>query len=237
MPGNLQSLQTNCVTGIAKDQQDQLWISMEGGGVDVYNTITKSFKHITKSDRSFYSGLTNDNITNVFIDKKQNIWLSSWNEGVFVLKKGSSKFINYSTKNTPGFASDNIMSIAEDSRGVIWIGTFSKGLHYYTPSDGQFHHCNSKPFYTSGIINSDIRKIIVDSDDAVWVGSTTGLYRVNTNDLVSFTVTSFRDKMSEKLKNHKSTHTINTLYEAKNKEIWIGTDGAGLFSYDKKKAI
>ncbi len=86
LPGNLQSLQTNCVTGIAKDQQDQLWISMEGGGVDVYNTITKSFKHITKSDRSFYSGLTNDNITNVFIDKKQNIWLSSWNEGVFVLK-------------------------------------------------------------------------------------------------------------------------------------------------------
>ena len=235
LPGNLQSLQTNCVTGIAKDQQDQLWISMEGGGVDVYNTITKSFKHITKSDRSFYSGLTNDNITNVFIDKKQNIWLSSWNEGVFVLKKGSNKFINYSTKNTPGFASDNIMSIAEDSRGVIWIGTFSKGLHYYTPSDGQFHHCNSKPFYTSGIINSDIRKIIVDSDDAVWVGSTTGLYRVNTNDLVSFTVTSFRDKMSEKLRNHKSTHTINTLYEAKNKEIWIGTDGAGLFSYDKKK--
>ena len=231
LPGNSQSLQTNCVTGIAKDHEGQLWISMEGGGVDVYNPVSKTFKHITRSDNSFYFGLTNDNITKVFIDKKQNIWLSSWNEGIFLLKKGSRNFINYSTKNT-GLASDNIMSITEDSRGVIWIGTFAKGLHYYTPSDGKFHHCNSKPFHT--VMNLDIRNVMVDSDNAVWVGSTTGLYKVTTKDFVTFSVVSFRDKMSEKLKNHKSTHTINTLYEAKNKEIWIGTDGAGLFSYNKK---
>lgn len=236
LPGNTQSLQTNCVTGIAKDHEGHLWISMEGGGVDVYNPEDKSFKHITKTDKSFYSGITNDNITKVFIDKKQNIWLASWNEGIFFLKKGSRTFINYSTKNTSGLTSDNIMSIAEDSRGVIWIGTFSKGLHYYTPSDGQFHHCNAKSFYKSGLANLDIRKVIVDSDDTVWVGSTTGLYNVTTNDFVSFSVTSLRDKMSEKLKNHKSTHTINTLYQAKNKEIWIGTDGAGLFSYNKRTA-
>ncbi|SHM31122.1 hybrid sensor histidine kinase/response regulator [Flavobacterium saccharophilum] len=232
LPGNPQSLQTNCVTGIAKDHEGQLWISMEGGGVDVYSPVTKKFKHINKSDASFYSGLTNDNITKVFIDKKDNIWLASWNEGVFLLKKGSRNFINYNTKNTPNLASDNIMSIAEDSRGVIWIGTFAKGLHYYTPSDGQFHYCNSKPFYN--VMSRDIRSVMVDSDDAVWVGSTTGLYKVTTKDFVTFSVVSFRDKMSEKLKNHKSTHTINTLYEAKNKEIWIGTDGAGLFSYNKK---
>jgi signal transduction histidine kinase/ligand-binding sensor domain-containing protein/DNA-binding response OmpR family regulator len=237
LPGNPQSLQTSCVTGIAKDSEGQLWISMEGGGVDVYNPKTKIFRHITKSDTSLYSGLTNDNITNVFIDKNQNIWLSSWNEGIFVLKKGSRNFINYNTKNTPGLTSDNIMSIAQDSRGVIWIGTFAKGLHYYTPSDSQFHHCDSKPFYTNGLINLDIRKVIADSDNAVWVGSTTGLYKVNTDDFVTFSVTSFRNKMSEKLKNHKSTHTINTLYQAKNKEIWIGTDGAGLFSYNKKRDL
>ncbi|PXY39737.1 hybrid sensor histidine kinase/response regulator [Flavobacterium cheongpyeongense] len=237
LPGNAQSLQTSCVTGIAKDNEGQLWISMEGGGVDVYDPKTKLFKHITKSDTNFYSGLTIDNITNVFIDKNQNIWLSSWNEGIFVLKKGSKKFINYNTKNTQNLTSDNIMSIAQDSRGVIWIGTFAKGLHYYTPSDGQFHHCNSKPFHTNGLTNLDIRKVLVDSDDAVWVGSLTGLYKISTTDFVSFSVTSFRDKMSEKLKNHKSTHTINTLYQTNNKEIWIGTDGAGLFSYNKKTDV
>ena len=236
LPGNPQSLQTNCVTGIAKDHEGQLWISMEGGGVDVYNPENKSFKHITKSDNRFYSGLTVDNITKVFIDKKQNVWLISWNEGIFVLKKGSKNFINYNTRNTLNLVSDNIMSIAEDSRGVIWIGTFSKGLHYYTPSDGQFHHCNAAPFYKKGLTNLDIRKIIVDSDDDVWIGSTTGLYKVSTKDFVTFSVTSLRDKMSEKLKNRKSTHTINTLHQSKNKEIWIGTDGAGLFSYNKKTA-
>ncbi|KAF2514862.1 hybrid sensor histidine kinase/response regulator transcription factor [Flavobacterium foetidum] len=231
--GNPQSLQINCVTGIAKDDKGRLWISMEGGGVDVYDPKHKKFQHITKSDRSFCSGLNDDNITKVFIDKKQNVWLASWNEGIFFLKNGSSNFINYNTKNTPGLASDNIMSIAEDSKGTIWIGTFSKGLHYYTPSDGKFRHCNSKEFYRHSITNLDIRKVMVDSDDEIWIGSTTGLYRVRTLDLVSFSVTSLREKMSEKHKNHKSTHTINSLYQSKNNKIWIGTDGAGLFSYDK----
>jgi signal transduction histidine kinase/ligand-binding sensor domain-containing protein/DNA-binding response OmpR family regulator len=235
--GNPQSLQTNCVTSVAKDNDGQLWIGMEGGGVDVYNQNTKIFKHITKNNTSFCSGLTNDNITKVFIDKKQNVWVCSWNEGIFFLRNGSRKFVNYNTRNSLGLASDHIMDIAEDSRGIIWIGTFSKGLHYYNPLDGQFHHCNSKPFSNDGALNSDIRKVMIDSDDAVWVGSTTGLFKVTTNDFIDFSVISFRDKMSEKLKNHKSIHTINTLYEDKNKEIWIGTNGAGLLSYSKKTDV
>ena len=235
--GNSNSLQTSGVTSIAKDGAGQLWISMEGGGVDVYDPTIKDFKHITKLDTRFYSGLTNDNITKVFIDKKQNIWLSSWNEGIYFLKNGSKKFINYNTKNTPGLTSDHIMAIAEDSRGVIWIGTFSKGLHYFDPATGKFHHCNSKPFHKNGELNSDVRTVLVDTDDVIWVGTTTGLFNVMTNNFIAFSVKSFRDKMSEKLKNHKSTHTINTLYQTINKEIWIGTDGAGLFSYNKKSDV
>lgn len=237
IPGKPNSLQTSCVTSIAKDDANQLWISMEGGGVDVYNLITKDFKHITKLDTRYYSGLTNDNITKVFMDKKKNVWLCSWNEGIYFLKYGSNQFINYNTKNTPGLVSDHIMSIAEDSRGIIWIGTFSKGLHYFNPKEGKFQHCNTKPFHENGEMNSDVRTVLADSDDVIWVGSTTGLFKVMTTDFISFSVTSFRDKMSEKLKNHKSTHTINTLYQAKNKEIWIGTDGAGLFSYNKQSDV
>ena len=129
------------------------------------------------------------------------------------------------------------MAIAEDSRGVIWIGTFSNGLHYFNAKESKFHHCNTKPFQVNGEMNSDVRTVLADSDDVIWVGSTTGLFKVMTRDFITFSVTSFRDKMSEKLKNHKSTHTINTLYQAKNKEIWIGTDGAGLFSYNKKSDV
>jgi signal transduction histidine kinase/ligand-binding sensor domain-containing protein/DNA-binding response OmpR family regulator len=235
--GNPKSLQTNSVTSIAKDSQGQLWISMEGGGVDVYNPLTKDFKHINNSDNTYCSGLKNNNIQTIYIDKNQNIWLGSWNEGIFFLKKGSKNFINYNTKNTLGLTSDRIISFSEDSKGVIWIGTFLEGLHFFDPINAKFYHCDSPPFIKNNISNSDVRKVLVDSNDAIWVGTTTGLYQVITNDNIHFTVVSYKSKMSEKLNDHKSIHTITSLYEAKNKELWIGTDGAGLFSYNQKSKV
>jgi hypothetical protein len=126
------------------------------------------------------------------------------------------------------------MSFSEDSKGIIWIGTFLKGLHFFNPAESKFYHCNFKPFIKDGISSADVRKVLVDSNDAIWIGTTTGLYQVVSQDNITFRVESFKNKMAKNLKDHKSIHTITSLYEAKNKELWIGTDGSGLVSYNPK---
>ncbi|HSD07675.1 hybrid sensor histidine kinase/response regulator transcription factor [Flavobacterium sp.] len=229
---NSNSLQSSSVTSITKDKSGKLWISMEGGGVDVFDSKTKKITHINAHDNSFISGLTNNNVQEVFIDSKQNVWLGVWNEGVFLLKKGSRKFINYNTKNTKGLSSDRVMSFAEDSKGNIWIGTFQSGLSYFDSSKNVFFRCDSKPFQEYLLPTSCVRKIIVDSDDILWVGTIRGLFGVKKIGN-SFSVFSLKEKMS-KILNNIRTHTILSLYESKNKLIWIGTDGSGLFNYNKK---
>ncbi|KIA87682.1 hybrid sensor histidine kinase/response regulator transcription factor [Flavobacterium sp. AED] len=234
LPTNTNSLQTNSVTGIEKDNSGKLWISMEGGGVDVLDSSTKVFKHINNKDTKNYSGLTSNNILTVFIDSKQNIWLGSWNDGIYFLKKGSKTFVNFTSKNTTGLRSDQIFSFSEDSKGIIWIGSYMRGLHYYEPQKKEFHHCDSQPFVTNNLNTANIRKVLVDSRNVIWVATIDGLYQVHRNPNATFSVVSMKNVMSKSIKSNKSTNTILSLYESKNKIIWIGTAGSGLFSYDAK---
>ena len=224
------SLQAKSVTGIAKDKTGKLWISLEGGGVDYYDPITSINKHVNSKNASFLSGVKSDDIQTVFIDSKENVWLGSWDEGIYFLKKGSNSFVNFNTNNSQGIASNRMMSFSEDSNGIIWIGTYLRGLHYYVPAENKFYHCESTPFSLNGLTNGDIRKVLVDSKNRIWIGSTLGLFRVTHDKNFKFSVEALKNQMMKDKKMQKN-QSVLSLYESQNKQIWIGTDGAGLFSY------
>jgi len=231
---NDNSLQTSYVTSIIKDKKGNLLISNEGGGLDIYNLADKSYIHVNKNNQNYYSSLDAVDIQTIFIDSKQNIWVGSWDRGIYFLKNGTTKFVNYNTANTSGLKSNRIFSFSEDSKGRIWIGTFIKGLHYFDNKSNTFIHCDSKPFTENALDNAFIRKVFVDSDDVLWVGTILGLYQVNLRDNSSFTVTKMRDVMFKDKTKYNSIQTILSIYESNDKKIWIGTDGEGLFSYNKK---
>ncbi|MXO04806.1 two-component regulator propeller domain-containing protein [Flavobacterium sp. HBTb2-11-1] len=234
LANNENSLQTSYVTSVAKDKKGNLLISNEGGGLDIYNLANKSFIHVNKTNQSYYSGLDAVDIQVIFIDSRQNIWLGSWDRGIYFLKNGTSRFVNYNTANTPGLKSNRIFSFSEDSKGRIWIGTFIKGLHYFDNKNNTFVHCDSEPFVKNGLDNAFIRKVFVDSDNVLWVGTILGLYQINIKDESGFKVTKMRDAMFGGINKNNSIQIILSIYESNDKTIWIGTDTQGLFSYNKK---
>lgn len=231
---NKNSLSSPSVTGLIKDGKGDLWISMDGGGIDVYNEKKSSFIHVSSTNESIYSGLTNDYLECAFIDSKNNIWLGSWNDGIFFLPSGSKQFINYNTNNTNGaLASNTILSIDEDEEGTIWIGTFFKGLHTFSYNDKTFKRCDSKPFVESDLTEVDVRKVLIDSRQNIWVGTTKGLFKLIKDANNEFHVVSYVDKMAEKYNNYLTSSHILTLYESlDNQKIWIGTRGAGLCEFN-----
>ncbi len=234
LANNENSLQTSYVTSVAKDKKGNLLISNEGGGLDIYNLNNKSYIHVNKTNQNYYSGLDAVDIQSIFIDSKENIWLGSWDRGIYFLKNGTSRFVNYNTANTPGLKSNRIFSFSEDSKGRIWIGTFIKGLHYFDNKSNTFVHCDTEPFVKNGLDNAFIRKVFVDSDNVLWVGTILGLYQVNIKDETGFKVTKMRDAMFGGINKNNSIQIILSIYESNDKTIWIGTDTQGLFSYNKK---
>ncbi|AWG22028.1 hybrid sensor histidine kinase/response regulator [Flavobacterium faecale] len=234
---NENSLQTSSVTGVVRNKAGKLLISTEGGGLDIYDTTNKKFIHVNKKSQGYYSGLNSEDIQTVFVDSKQNLWLGSWSGGIYFLKNGSNKFVNYNTANTSGLKSNRVFSFSEDASGRIWIGSFIQGLHYYDPAKGAFVHCEAKPFAASALDVAYVRKVFVDSDNDIWVGTILGLYKVHVENQNSFQVTSMREAMFKNMTKHNSIQTILSVYESNDKMIWIGTDGGGLFSYNKKTKV
>ncbi|MET0945477.1 MAG: two-component regulator propeller domain-containing protein, partial [Flavobacterium sp.] len=222
---NNNSLQTSYVTSVIKDKKGNLLISNEGGGLDIYNLINKSYIHVNKNNQNYYSGLDATDIQTIFLDSKQNIWIGSWDRGIFFLKNGTTRFINYNTANTAGLKSNRIFSFSEDSKGRIWIGTFIKGLHYFDNKNNTFIHCDSKSFVDNALDNAFIRKVFVDSDNVLWVGTILGLYQVSLKDDSDFKVIKMRDDMFKDKTKYNSIQTILSIYESNDKKIWIGTDG------------
>ena len=233
LPNMPNSLQSSSVTAIAKDNSNKLWIGMDGGGLDIYNLKTRKFTHINDKLRSKIKGLKGLDVQTIFFDSKDNVWVGTWNSGIYFLKKGSNQFINYNVNNTNGsITSNRILSFSEDSKGTIWIGTFLKGLHSYNLKNQQFKHYNSKPFIENNIIYSNIRSVLVDYQDNVWLGTTRGLFKVEKNGQ-NVQVYAIKELVSDKSV-IRNVVSVLSLYEDEKQNLWIGSDGDGLLQYNLK---
>lgn len=229
---NINSLHAASVASIDQDDSGNLWVGMDGGGIDVINKETGIYTHINNENQSAYSGLDGDYILSVHIDSKGNVWAGSWDHGVYFLKKGTHHFVNYTVENTNGgLQSNTVVSIAEDSQGTLWFGSFHNGLHSYNPESGLFTNHAKGKFMEFGIHTLDIWKVLVDRNDQIWLGTTFGLYKVKKLASGEFEVTSLFERLTEQYNNATTANHILSLYESEDGTIWLGTKGAGMAAY------
>ena len=236
LSNNENSLKTPSVMGITKRDNNDLWVATDGGGIDVYNQLTDKITHINTENTTVCSGLTSDYVISIFKDSKGNIWAGSWDNGIYFLKKGAKKFINYNVKNTSGsLASNSIQSFSEDATGEIWIAAFLGGIQSFNPTTKKFTHYNLNPFLNSDFINVDVKKVIVDANDHIWVGtSQNGLYQIKRKGSLIEEVLFYSELMAEKYNNPSDANDILTIYQDHKNNIWVGTRGAGLCKIDAK---
>ena len=217
------------ISSIIKDKQDRLWFSSVDNGVFIYDSSNDEYIHLNDPKNKIAKGLSSLDITSLFIDSQQNIWIASWYNGLYVLKKGRKNFININTDSAPHkLTSNRVVSFSEDSNGVVWIGTFLGGLHSYDLKAEKLTHYNDDQFIDLELDKGNIRKIIVDTYDNVWLGTRKGLFRYKSK--TKF-ITSINEKIESVIKNSGSNLIVFSIYEDINNKIWIGTDGYGLLSY------
>lgn len=178
-------LSTNKVTEFLSNQNggtvlsitrvdDYLLIAAFGDGLFKLDLKTNIITQYAKAE-----GLDNLNLTGLFIDKKNTIWVLTDGGGAYNIEdfsktNGKFKLIKHYLNNIDqtSIPSDVVYSMNQDNNGNLWFGTNS-GLSRF---DGKSFH----NFYEGdGLANSFVYSILKDSTGKFWMSSNKGITSFN----------------------------------------------------------
>jgi signal transduction histidine kinase/ligand-binding sensor domain-containing protein/DNA-binding response OmpR family regulator len=165
-------------------------------------------------------GLSQNTVDCILKDHRGFMWFGTWN--------GLNLFDGYDFKvfskqnNIQSISNNFIYSLCEDHNGNIWIAT-NYGLNKFEYKTNQFTHYNYNPDDPNSISSDKLQVVFFDSRNNLWIGTNgSGLDQMLTN---KDGQTSFSHYNTRSGKESKITdNTINTLFEDRNGNLWIGTN-------------
>ncbi len=216
------------VLGIMEDASHNLWLTL-GDRVDYYDRKQGHFKHYSKDNGKYP---TNGSLTG-HIDKKQQVWIGTWNEGYHKYNPDKDLFetqpVDASLANTEGnqhtvLSDSTVWAFCETSDGHLWIGTHYAGISRYNSETGIYTRFNGEE-KTNAITNNVAWVCHEDKKKRLWVGTAYGLNQMTSEGEV---IQKYypQDGVANKLQ----TDAVLSIHETNSGQLWFGTDG-GLLRY------
>jgi len=216
-PENPQSLGYSLVSHLYEDHLGYIWAGTMGGGLDKYDKKRDVFIHY-RHDSSNPGSISNNSINSIYEDKNGVLWIGT-DDGLNRYDRVHDRFIHY--KHDPNdrnsICSNRVMSICGDHDGNLWIGT-TNGLDKL--SGNKFIH------YMNG---NNVSAVFYDRKGTVWVSTNRGLYRY---DRENDTFVSCLDFSKEPFL--RGAIYVLQIYEDVDGNLWLTTEGDGLYCYNKK---
>ena len=134
---------------ISEDAQGGLWVTFGAFGASYWKTNAVEDFHVGQYQNAW----------TVLVDRQQQVWIGTWEEGLFQLR--TNEF-----QPAPGSASlgRRIFALFEDHHGQLWAGT-QNGLAQW---DGQ----DWKVYTTSdGLSENIVRALADDAEGNLWIGT------------------------------------------------------------------
>lgn len=163
----IKELTHNSVSAIL-EKDNELYLASSTNGLLIYD---KEKKRITRSFRTDSKTLpvSSNYIKDVYIDKKDNIWLGTYKDGVCVIKHDLSEVVRYDTSN--GLSNNNVRCIKESPSGEMWIGTFD-GLNIVNPVTSRI--ISYKYGEQGTLSHHSVYSILFDRMQTIWIGTYAG---------------------------------------------------------------
>jgi len=191
------------VSAIAEADANKLWIGSDGYGLFLWNRTDASLSPVASA------ALSDHSITKIVQDRKGDLWVSTWNDGVFRLdSKGKLKGHFRCYDPYLKMHADNVWNMFLDANGTIWASTFGQaGLYQWDIKADKF------------VLKANLLgNILCSNQDAagkMWFGTD--------NQLICF------DPVDRSARRYTLGYRVRSIY-FDGDQVWVGTEGRGLLA-------
>jgi len=202
------------VRTIIEDRDNNIWMGTWGGGINVYNPMTKKVKEYNDEH-----GLLTPHISSLAIDRTGQIYVGT-QMGAYVFNKKLQRFkkLEAGDKKIRG----KVNAIFVDTKDNIWFCTYGEGLVKYDHK--------SLTYYgeSDGLKTKNIASATEDSKGNLWIATEEEcIYKFDGKEFMNFNIQN----------GFKSDNVYLVICDEED-NIWVGTsNGVEKFSYYKKSAI
>ncbi len=224
---NINSLNSNCITGIVEDKKGSLWVVSDGSCLNKWDSTTQSFLRYPFDVQRHNLSVRPSRMAAV--DSKGFIWVGSLRPGITRFDPETGQFTRFDDPS-PEFSSYSYKSLYIDKDDKIWIATDGIGFFSYDPALNKFEHFGVNGDRKGTNLNF-ILDIIPEDDRYLLLAVDQG--GINRFDKVTKTFEYIMYKNSND--NGLNNNGIWCFHRDKEGILWIGTSGGGINYYNPKK--
>ncbi len=173
-------------------------------------------------------------VSSIFEDSKKNIWIGTWQNGLYKLNNDGSTE-NYTATNPLSrykISADFVRAIAEDNNGNIWVGT-KNGLDKLSIESGIVKHYSADESNDRQLSNESVWALTKDKQGTIWVGTYFGGVNYFNPEIDFYTFHNFTNGSLQ----NKPYPIISDIIEDENNNLYLCTEGDGLIYYNPKTKI
>ncbi len=208
------------------DNQGNVWIGTEKGGVNYFSLYQKSFNFLTHDDTD-QNSLSESTVNSIFADD-DILWIGTAGGGLNKYLRQEKKIVHfrYDPVDDNSISSDYVTQILKISTGDLWIGTWGGGI-CKMHADGSFSRfipAVANPQTNNE--NSFVSSLLYDDRGYLFIGTEGGLGIMDLHTEKFIII----DPAHNALAHIKE---IGVLIKDSNNNIWAGTRN-GLFKFSSE---
>lgn len=155
---------------ILEDSEDKIWIGSRDG-LSIIDKNSGKIRFLKKRD-----GLMSNNVTALFMDADQQIWVATDAKGVSILNTANGTI--HTISEAQGIEGVVNHMVQDDAKN-IWMAT-DNGVYIYDISNKSIRHLSTK----NGLDDDAVKTIYKDNTGQIWISTFKGMTILDANGLM-----------------------------------------------------